>query len=49
MMHSMNILHFRIMFSYQTLFKGVYMLPQANTVCINTATIRGDASFLVGL
>ena len=29
---------FQNMFSYQTLFKGVYMLPQANTVCINSST-----------
>lgn len=29
---------FQNQFSYQTLFKGVYLLPQANTVCINTAT-----------
>ncbi len=29
---------FQNMFSYQTLFKGVYMLPQANTVCINSAS-----------
>jgi len=27
---------FQNMFTYQTLFKGVYMLPQANTVCINS-------------
>ncbi len=26
---------FQNMFSYQTLFKDVFMLPQANTVCIN--------------
>lgn len=29
---------FQNMFSYQTLFKGVYLLPQANTVCVNSAT-----------
>ncbi len=29
---------FQNQFSYQTLFKGVYMLPQANTICINSAT-----------
>lgn len=29
---------FQNMFTYQTLFKGVYMLPQANTVCINSAS-----------
>jgi len=29
---------FQNMFTFQTLFKGVYMLPQANTVCINTYT-----------
>jgi asparagine synthase (glutamine-hydrolysing) len=29
---------FQNLFSYQTLFKGVYLLPQANTVCINSAT-----------
>lgn len=29
---------FQNMFTYRTLFEGVYMLPQANTVCINTAT-----------
>ncbi len=29
---------FQNMFTFQTLFKGVYMLPQANTVCINTFT-----------
>lgn len=26
---------FQNMFSYQTLFRNVYMLPQANTICIN--------------
>jgi asparagine synthase (glutamine-hydrolysing) len=29
---------FQNQFTYQTLFKGVYMLPQANTVCINSST-----------
>lgn len=29
---------FQNMFSFQTLFKGVYMLPPANTVCINSVT-----------
>lgn len=29
---------FQNQFSYQTLFGGVYMLPQANTVCIDTST-----------
>ncbi len=29
---------FQNMFSYQTLFKGVFMLPQANTVCINSSS-----------
>ncbi|HYM94890.1 MAG TPA: hypothetical protein VET23_12170, partial [Chitinophagaceae bacterium] len=29
---------FQNQFTYQTLFEGVYMLPQANTVCINTST-----------
>jgi asparagine synthase (glutamine-hydrolysing) len=29
---------FQNLFTYRTLFDGVYMLPQANTVCINTAT-----------
>jgi asparagine synthase (glutamine-hydrolysing) len=29
---------FQNLFSYQTLFKDVYMLPQANTVCINSAS-----------
>lgn len=29
---------FQNQFSYQTLFQGVYMLPQANTVCINAAS-----------
>jgi asparagine synthase (glutamine-hydrolysing) len=29
---------FQNQFTYQTLFDGVYLLPQANTVCINTAT-----------
>lgn len=29
---------FQNMFSYQTLFKNVCMLPQANTVCINSST-----------
>ena len=27
---------FQNMFSFQTLFKGVYLLPQANTVCIHS-------------
>ncbi len=27
---------FQNMFTYQTLFKDVYMLPQANSVCINS-------------
>ncbi len=29
---------FQNLFTYRTLFDGVYMLPQANTVCINAAT-----------
>jgi len=29
---------FQNLFTYRTLFDGVYMLPQANTVCINTST-----------
>lgn len=29
---------FQNLFTYRTLFDGVYMLPQANTVCINSAT-----------
>ena len=29
---------FQNQFTYQTLFQGVYMLPQANTICINTST-----------
>lgn len=29
---------FQNLFSYRTLFDGVYMLPQANTICINTGT-----------
>lgn len=29
---------FQNQFSYRTLFNGVYMLPQANTVCINSAS-----------
>jgi asparagine synthase (glutamine-hydrolysing) len=29
---------FQNLFTYRTLFDGVYMLPQANTVCINTFT-----------
>ena len=29
---------FQNQFSYQTLFEGVYMLPQANTVCINVSS-----------
>lgn len=29
---------FQNMFSYQTLFKNVYLLPQANTICVNSST-----------
>lgn len=29
---------FQNLFTYQTLFDNVYMLPQANTICINSAT-----------
>ncbi len=29
---------FQNLFTYRTLFDGVYMLPQANTVCVNTST-----------
>lgn len=29
---------FQNLFTYRTLFDGVYMLPQANTVCINSTT-----------
>lgn len=29
---------FQNLFTYRTLFDGVYMLPQANTVCINAST-----------
>lgn len=29
---------FQNLFAYRTLFDGVYMLPQANTVCINAST-----------
>jgi asparagine synthase (glutamine-hydrolysing) len=37
--HSLNeYFTFQNQFTYQTLFNGVYMLPQANTVCINSAT-----------